>query len=454
MEIKEMFDNITSANEFCNNYEAFLKSIRCRLYNNVYKESLHDEIKKKSNFNSVLVYNNITINCSKLIILSQFEKEYIETLKYIVKSEEKKLDMSCKSIKSRGFGSSISNATGKEKKYSLAFARNIYRSYEITELLLLAQYSKNNHYCYTVDSKFPDILEKMKKLEECLPNVYVTKKLYEFNRYGKYHSIGHYECMKILIKKKWDYLFLLQMDDVAIKTNLEMLTILEVMNFATIIHFTDKREKLEKKVDFKLSWKYKDLNIFLKGDKRKNDLRIMNKTIQFKTGKVPIGMRYDTVDYIVNKINITKFLIQLNSDYYEHDKVTWQTLLTDDVLNITNSIPRNCTNKYYQNEFYLIRKTIPPKKFCRGEFVENQYCVLNFYFLKAFRRFPQFFAYRFVENKDFGGFKCWINYMYYRNKVEKYNQLNLWYYYNLPQTQLQKLIKKGDFHLINSCKMK
>lgn len=105
----------------------------------------------------------------------------------------------------------------------------------------------------------------MKKLEKCLPNVYVTKKQFDFQNNGKFISIGHFECMKLLLTKKWKYLFLLQMDDISIKSNHEILQILETMDFPLDIHINDNDEQINNKFDNNLSWSYKDLDIFLKG---------------------------------------------------------------------------------------------------------------------------------------------------------------------------------------------
>lgn len=164
-------------------------------------------------------------------------------------------------------------------------------------------------------------------------------------------------------------------------------------------------------------------------------------------------MEYDTVYYIVNKINIKNFLEQLNTNLKRHDQLTWQTLLTDDILNIPNNIPKKCIDKYYPKKSYLSKKIFPPKKFCPPEMIFHKMCILNVRLLKALEKSKQFFGFMFVANKDFGALKCWVNYMYYKNNIMKYEKLNLWYFYNLPQSQFKRMIKKSDFESINSCKI-
>uniref|UniRef100_A0A0K0EIV6 Glycosyltransferase n=1 Tax=Strongyloides stercoralis TaxID=6248 RepID=A0A0K0EIV6_STRER len=360
--------------------------------------------------------------------------------------------MSCSSIYQRGFGN-ITEGSDIEKKYSLAYARNVYNTYEIIELILLAQYSKNNYYCYTVDSKFPDTLKKMKKLEECLPNVFINKNQYDFKSNGKFSSIAHFDCMKLLLKKQWDYLYLLQMDDIVIKTNRQILEILEATGFTLDMAFTNEPNVIKQRVDFSLPWTYKDLNIFLKGDYRINIPNILNKSVVFHKGLVPSGMRRESIEYLVNNINITTFLNQLNSEIlYGHDELTWQTLLTDDILNIPNSVPRNCVFIYHPRSTYLSRKVIWYGTPCSTKIYHHSICTWGVESLNQIKNYGEMYGYRFKSDSDFGALKCWVNYMYQRNNFMKHEVPNLWYYYNLPQSILERKRKSNDLKSINLCK--
>ncbi|CEF70483.1 Glycosyl transferase, family 14-containing protein [Strongyloides ratti] len=411
---------------------------------NTYKED------KKNNFKYLLKYKNFNIDCSKLIYNNSEWINYAKQNRLLYYNST--INTKCSEIYKRGFGT-VNGTSNIEKKYSLAYARNIYNNYEIVELLLLAQYSKNNHYCYAVDSKYPDLYKKMIQLEKCLPNVYVTKKQFDFQSNGKFTSIGHYECMKLLLKKKWDYMFLLQMDDIVIKTNRQILEILEAINFSLDMAFTNEKLAIKKRVNFTLTWTYKDLNIFLKDDIRRNNHEIINKSIIFYKGLVPSGMKRETINYIVNKINITTYLNQLNSDLYGHDELTWQTLLTDDILNIPKNIPKKCVFIYYPRSTYLSRKVIWGKSKCSTNMIYHTICTWGVESLKNINKYTEIHGYRFKDSQDYGALKCWVNYMYQRNNFLNHENPNLWYYYNLPQSVFERKRQSNDYESINLCKL-
>uniref|UniRef100_A0A0N5BIS2 Glycosyltransferase family 92 protein n=1 Tax=Strongyloides papillosus TaxID=174720 RepID=A0A0N5BIS2_STREA len=409
----------------------------------------NDEV-RAGKFEYIIENNNTNISCSKLILNNKEYAKNISLSRYIIEKENY-LETSCHSIKQRGFG----NATGTsyiEEKYSLAFARNVYRSYEIVELILLAQYSKNNHYCYTVDSKFPDLYEKMKQLEKCLPNVYVMEKQYDFQSNGKYTSIAHFQCMKFLLTKDWNYMFLHQMDDIAIKTNRQMLEVLEAMDFPLDMAFNIFNEDIDEIVNLNFSWTYKDLNIFLEGDERRNNQNIMNQKVTFQKSNVPCGMNRETVDYIVNKINITTFLNELNTNLYGHDELTWSTLLTDDIINIPGFIPRQCISTYYPKKVSLSRLVIKTKGMCRSENLYDKVCIFGVERVGKLLDYFPFFGYKFKEDRDFGALKCWVNFMYYQNHFMEHEILNIWYFYSLPQSLYRKMRLANKFNVIENCK--
>uniref|UniRef100_A0A0K0FWA3 DUF4942 domain-containing protein n=1 Tax=Strongyloides venezuelensis TaxID=75913 RepID=A0A0K0FWA3_STRVS len=138
-----------------------------------------------------------------------------------------------------------------------------------------------------------------------------------------------------------------------LKTNRELIEILEAMNFAMDMRMTIDNRSIRGRVDYNKSWKFKDLNIFLDGDIRKNNATIMNQTIEFTKGLVTAGLPRESVDYLVNKLNITTFLNQLNTDLYGNDELSWQTLLSSDILNVPGYVPRKHVMNYFRASHYL-----------------------------------------------------------------------------------------------------
>ncbi|CEF70484.1 Glycosyl transferase, family 14-containing protein [Strongyloides ratti] len=390
---------------------------------------------------------DINLDCKKLI---NGDMDYINKVKNNrIIYENKNLSMDCSSIYSRGFNinESLSEI---EKKYSLAFAFNIYKNYEVIELKLLSIYSPNNHYCYMIDLKNPKLYDEMIQLEKCLPNVYVPRVQYDMKSNGENGSLSHYECMKRLVKTKFDYIFLLQNDEMPTKTNRELIEILETMNFVMQIELDNNQKIINERHNKTISWTFRNLMIFLKDDMRRNISFIMDKNIEFAKGLVSTGLPKEAVEYLVNKLNITTFLNQLNTNLYGNDELTWQTLLTNEILNIPGYIPLKYASKYFPSNKYLTREVIWYPSLCKSNDYYHYICTRGVESLKDIINSKSFFIYRFREEFDYGAIQCLGEYLYNKTHFSEYIRPDLWYYYNLPQSIYKRLSYIDDMDFIKN----
>uniref|UniRef100_A0AAF5HZL2 Glycosyltransferase family 92 protein n=1 Tax=Strongyloides stercoralis TaxID=6248 RepID=A0AAF5HZL2_STRER len=437
--------------QMCIDTKLTINKKNCPLYFEVKKKVSGEKKENKNNHKNVLEKPfNVNLNCKEL--LNGNEKYINEVSSKRIVFQSKTLPMDCPSIYKRGFNinQSLSDI---EKKYSLAFAFNIYKNYEVIELKLLATYSPNNHYCYMIDSKNPELFEEMIQLEKCLPNVYVPRVQYDMKSNGENGSLAHYECMKRLIKTNFNYIFLLQNDEMALKTNRELLEILEATNFVMEIDLTDNSKMITERVNHSLSWTYKDLNIFLEDDYRKNLRIIMDQEIQFAKGLISTGLPRDTIDYLLNKLNITTFLKQLNTNLYGNDELTWQTLLTNEILLVPGYVPLSIANKYFPEKRYLGRDVIWYPDPCKSNDYHHGICTRGVESLDELRHSESFFIYRFREEFDYGAIQCFGEYLYNKTHFETYERPDLWFYYNLPQSIYKRLglTNDMDFLLTKYC---
>uniref|UniRef100_A0A0K0FQW2 Galactosyltransferase n=1 Tax=Strongyloides venezuelensis TaxID=75913 RepID=A0A0K0FQW2_STRVS len=454
--------------EMCNNITVFSNEENCFLYfDSMVKMSIkNDKEIKKTDLNVLLKPFRNELDCKKLI---KGDKAYIDEVKkkrLIYKYNI--LPMDCKSIYKRGFNKNktLSNI---EKKYSLAFASNVYKNYEIIELKLLSIYSPNNHYCYMVDFKSPHLYHQMILLGKCLPNVYVPRIQYQMKSNGENTSISHFQCMKRLLKTNFDYVFLLQNDEMPLKTNRELIEILETMNFAIDMHITIDEPIIKRRVNFKKSWKFKDLNIFLdgnctenklllslhfSGDIRKENATIMNQDIEFTNGLVTTGLPRDSVDYLVNKLNITTFLNQLNTNLYGNDELTWQTLLSSDILNVPGHVPKKYFMKYFPQQYYLSRLVawIRTPEPCPTRSYHHNICSWGVETIKDLLNVKLYFLYRFREEFDYGAMMCFGEYLYNKTNFEEYKKPDLWFYYNSPFSIYKRLSLTNNISLVEDYK--
>uniref|UniRef100_A0A0N4ZGL8 CAP10 domain-containing protein n=1 Tax=Parastrongyloides trichosuri TaxID=131310 RepID=A0A0N4ZGL8_PARTI len=383
------------------------------------------------------------------------DKKYISSIvKNRIVYNDSSLSMECEDIYKRGFNVEIKPSSEIENKYSIAYASNVYKNYGVIERKLSIHYSRNNHYCYMIDSKSPAIFDVMKKLEKCLPNVYVSNIQFDMKSNGENATFGHLECMKLLLKKKakFHYLILHQNDDFPLKSNREILEILEAMSFPIEMAFVDPSSTVPERYNYSYGWRYKDLGIFLKDDPRLKDKNLMLKNVVFQKGMVAAGFTRAAVEYIVNSINVTKFFKQLNSDLYGNDELSWQTLLSDDNIRVPGYIPRKCLPRYRPRDTYLLRKVIWKPRPCLTHTLYHQVCTFGVETLVELTNYHDLFGYRFKEEIDWGAAVCWFEHIYNKNNnFEKYHIPDLWYYYNLPQAILERYRNRNDFKSMNDC---
>uniref|UniRef100_A0A0N5BVF0 Uncharacterized protein n=1 Tax=Strongyloides papillosus TaxID=174720 RepID=A0A0N5BVF0_STREA len=93
------------------------------------------------------------------------------------------------------------------------------------------------------------------------------------------------------------------------------------MNSTMNMRIKINKHSISKLVNHKKSWKFKDLNIFLDGDIRKTNATIMNQTIEITKGLVTMGLPRDSVDYLLNELNVTTFLNQLNINLFDNEEL-------------------------------------------------------------------------------------------------------------------------------------
>uniref|UniRef100_A0A0N5BIR1 Beta-1,3-galactosyl-O-glycosyl-glycoprotein beta-1,6-N-acetylglucosaminyltransferase 3 n=1 Tax=Strongyloides papillosus TaxID=174720 RepID=A0A0N5BIR1_STREA len=448
-------ENMTKKKEYllqmCHDITIFSNEKHCFLYfDSMVKMNMkQDEEIIKRDSNVLLKPFKIDLDCKKLI---EGDKAYIDKVKEKrIVYKENNVPMDCGSIYKRGFNKN-KILSSIEKKYSLAFASNVYRNYEVIELKLLLTYSPNNHYCYMVDSKNPKLYRQLIQLEKCLPNVYVPRIQYDMKSNGENTSISHFQCMKRLLKTKFDYMFLLQNDETPLKTNRELIEILETMNFAMDMRMTIDIPVIQGRVDHKKSWKFKDLNIFLDGDIRKNNATIMNQAIEFTNGLVSTGLPRDSVDYLVNKLNITTFLNQLNTNIYGNDELSWQTLLSSDILNVPGYVPRKHVMNYFRRPYYLSKLVVWGGEPCPTGSYHHSICSWGVETIKDLSNVRHYFLYRFREEFDYGAMMCYGEYLYNKTNFEEYERPDLWFYYNSPLSIYKRLSLTHNMSLIEDYK--
>uniref|UniRef100_A0A915DE87 Uncharacterized protein n=1 Tax=Ditylenchus dipsaci TaxID=166011 RepID=A0A915DE87_9BILA len=239
--------------------------------------------------------------------------------------DEPNLTVDCQTIRQRHYFPE-QPASDEEAKFPIAYARAIFKDYLLIEM----------EYCYAVSAK-ADVLYKARinNLTNCFPNVFVNEVEFETNSAGHNMSFAMLECMKNLLRtdRRWEY-----NHDISAKTNQELVQIFQWMGGANDMEI----EKLKQmnRVDWKMDWTFKGLNIFLNDSLKKEARNNSDSKMRFSKGYSEMSLTRTSVDYMLNQLNLTTFLTQLNGPAYGVDEVAFQTIATTEALHLPGGLLR------------------------------------------------------------------------------------------------------------------
>ena len=145
-----------------------------------------------------------------------------------------------------GYFVSPEDITDDERRFPIAFSLLTYDNLEQTERLLRLIYRPHNVYCIHVDEKSPTKLHgALEAIASCLDNVFIAKPPIDIY-WGKI-SVVHAEilCMRQLldVHKHWKYFINLVGRDFPLRTNYELVKILQAYDGANDVDATPSKER-------------------------------------------------------------------------------------------------------------------------------------------------------------------------------------------------------------------
>ncbi|KAL4221385.1 hypothetical protein ACF0H5_019643 [Mactra antiquata] len=127
-----------------------------------------------------------------------------------------------------------------ELNFPLAFGLIVYRDVEQIERLIRSIYRPHNFYCIHIDSKL-QMKEKtaLQRVANCLDNVYIADKSINVT-WGEFSVLeAELICMELLLQhKRWKYYINLTGQEFPLKTNKEIVSILQSLDGANIVDGT------------------------------------------------------------------------------------------------------------------------------------------------------------------------------------------------------------------------
>ena len=134
-----------------------------------------------------------------------------------------------------GYFVSPDDVTDEERRFPIAFSLLTYENMEQTERLLRLIYRPHNVYCIHVDAKSPaELHEGLEAIARCFDNVFIAKPPIDIE-WGRISVVrAELLCMQQLldIHKRWKYFINLVGRDFPLRTNYELVKILQAYDGA------------------------------------------------------------------------------------------------------------------------------------------------------------------------------------------------------------------------------
>uniref|UniRef100_A0A0N4ZJZ8 CAP10 domain-containing protein n=1 Tax=Parastrongyloides trichosuri TaxID=131310 RepID=A0A0N4ZJZ8_PARTI len=355
----------------------------------------------------------------------------------------------CYDIRRRGYYPD-EPLTVEEKEFPLAYAINIYEDYLKLEQFFLITYAPQNHYCFGIDIKSDEVFKrKVKNLASCFSNVYIIDKELSLNHSGVNGNLYNYECMKILNDKNYKYLFLLQNDDVPLKTNHELVQILKIYNGTIDMNIGDPISSQPIVLNSTQSFKFKDLEIFKSVSSRRKYRLLQERNISIQKGLPQASIPKETVDYLINEINIVPLLNKLNAPIKCSDELLWPTIFTNPFLQVPGWQHNYCSSKStIFSKYYMTRKTIfKTEKNCPSGRYRHGICLFGIEMLSSMKEWPQFFGNKMRYDFDAGAINCWFEYIYNKKFFSPLQAIDASIYQDIPLIKYQKLKREINDHV-------
>lgn len=364
-----------------------------------------------------------------------FMGEEINSLKVMPKIPEKcrlhNLVNNCARLK-QVHGYETFEVSEEERQFPLAFAIKFHRLPEQAERLFRTIYRSHNVYCIYIDGKAPKILlEMMIKISKCLENVHVIRNPIDVVYASAAHIQSELQCMKVVSKSKvrWKYYINLTGQEYPLKSNQEIVKILQALNGANDIESYS--------FPVFLQWRHQTIHSIsshkLVDTKQKKAQFKYN--LQMSKGSAYGAFTRGFVDFVLNDDVVQDYINWLNDTYSPEENI-WATV---------NTLPwapgGYMSEVRHRYGTFLSRAIIweNDRMECKGKYVRGV-CVFNRYDLPWLAGQKQLFANKFDEYQDKLVLDClesWI-----RNKTVHPNiHLQDWYYYrHLPHSKFYAAI--------------
>lgn len=250
-----------------------------------------------------------------------YTREFIKDKEYVL------LTRNCISFKSkRGYDDFL--VSEEEVNFPIAFSILLYKDVEQVERLLRAIYAPQNYYCLHVDADCThEVHDAIQGIANCFDNVFVVSRK-EYVVYAGFTRLqADLNCMEDLLKLSgdWKYFINLPSQEFPLKTNKEIVKILEIYNGANDIPGRTGSDSLQFRYSHRYLYRHvqnKTKPNIIKSDQEK-ETPPYNITV-VKGSAYGVFSR-DFVHFALNN-KIARAVLDYFRDVYSPDEYYWATL--------------------------------------------------------------------------------------------------------------------------------
>ncbi|XP_013386123.1 beta-1,3-galactosyl-O-glycosyl-glycoprotein beta-1,6-N-acetylglucosaminyltransferase-like isoform X1 [Lingula anatina] len=320
-------------------------------------------------------------------------------------------------IHRRGYITSVSQV---ETNFPIAFSLVVYKDVEQVERLLRAIYRPQNYYCVHVDKKSPrDFMKAITAIAGCFKNVIIPSVRIHVV-WGRISVLEpEFLCMRELLKyQKWKYFINLTGQEFPLKTNKELVKILQIFNGANDIAGSLKKQ---------LSTIKKRTGYVYIGNKN----TFITKSpppagIHIHKGQMKITATREFVDYVIHNETAHLFLDWVNGTLVP-DETYFVSLNNNPQLGVPGAHIGDPDKKPYLTRYVV---WVYGKAKCWGKEVRHV-CVFGVSDLPSLIDRKELFVNKFHLTFEYLTYDCMEEMYFNKTRVENALPFNSDYYRNL-----------------------
>ncbi|CAD6194440.1 unnamed protein product [Caenorhabditis auriculariae] len=385
---------------------------------------------------------NSKVDCKRIF---DNDKNYIrEVAKNRIKMRPSDiLEMNCKAIRRRV----VPPVALDSLDFGVAFARIVYKDYELIEDQVRASYHPQNVFCFAIDKKAdPKFHKNMISLASCLPNILLLPDEETVDSGGHNVNLAHYNCMKALINKPgWGYLILLQNHDFIIKSVYELVKIYGLLGGANDVELTPAGGD---RVDKKFKWDPKSLKLF-RNEAGRSQAQLET-SMSFAKGAAQASLSRQAVDWMVRTADLTLFIKQMNAGSFGVDEQFVESFQVSKELGMPGHFTDECLKQGKNTDFIsrMSRWVYSNANECATKTVRHAICLLGVEDLPTIAGLPNVMINKMMPDFDYAAVDC-LNELLYNRTVFKQNDhpLETSYYENMVNVLYHKNRDNPEYKL-------